>query len=103
MDLKMDVLGHLYPRLVLNAGQGDAPKGASPILGGGVHGCFCVVSALQCVGKRDAWIKEWWQCSVMLASMGRMQGRVMHQKECRLALVNANVSLVCRLLRFFVC
>ena len=43
-------------------------------LGGGVHECFCVVCALQCVGKRDALIKERWQCSVLLAFMGGMLG-----------------------------
>ena len=37
------------PSGLLNAGPGDAPKGASPGLGGGLKGCFCVVSSCNCV------------------------------------------------------
>ena len=57
-----------------NAGPGDTPKAASPGLGGGLHAFFCVVSCLQFVGKRVAWIQEWWQYNVMLALRGGILG-----------------------------
>ena len=41
-----------------NGGPGDAPKGASPGLGRGVHSFSCLVSGWQFVKKRDGWIKE---------------------------------------------
>ena len=61
-------------RQLPNVELGDALKGASPGIGVGVHGCLYVISGLQCVGKCDAWIKERWQHSVILASMGGMLG-----------------------------
>ena len=45
------------PNELPDAGPGDALKGALPGLGGGVHAFFCLVSGLQCVGKRVAWIQ----------------------------------------------
>ena len=79
------------PNELPKAGLGDAPKSVTPSHGGGVHGCFCVVSCLQCVGKYDAWIKERFQRNVLLASMGGMPGQVTCQKARRLALAYANV------------
>ena len=54
------------PNELPDAGPGDALKGALPGVGGGVNAFFCLVSSLQCVGKRVAWIQELCQCSVMV-------------------------------------
>ena len=45
------------PNELPDTGLGDAPKGASPGLGGGMHAFSCLVFGLQCVGKCVAWIQ----------------------------------------------
>ena len=37
------------PNELLDAGPGNAPKGASPGIGIGVHECFFLVFGLQCL------------------------------------------------------
>ena len=58
------------PNELPDAGPGDAPKGTLPDLGRRRAWLFYISCALQCVGKCDAWIKERWQCNVMVAFMG---------------------------------
>ena len=82
-----------YPNELLDAGLGEALKGALRGLGRGVHAFFCVVSSLHCVGKCVAWIQERWQCNVMLAFMGGMLGQGMPLKARRPALAYANICL----------
>ena len=81
------------PNELLDTGPGDAPKGTSPRLGGGVHAFFCLVSGLQCMGKCVAWIQERWQCNVMLAFMGGMLGQGTHLQARLPALAYAKVCL----------
>ena len=81
------------PNELPDAGLGNAPKAALLGLGKGMHAFFYLISSLQCVGKRVAWIQELWQCIVMLAFMGRMLGQVMPLKVHRLALAYTNICL----------
>ena len=55
------------PTELADARPGNAPKGTSPGLGGGLNAIFCLVSGASCVGKCVAREKQWWQCSVVLA------------------------------------
>ena len=61
--------------------------------GGTLHAFFYLVSGLQCMGKRVAWMQERWKCSVMFAFMGGMLGQRAHLKARRPALAYANVRL----------
>ena len=81
------------PNELLDAGLGNVLKGASPGLGRGVHAFYCLVSGLQYVGKRVAWIQERWQCSVVVAFMGRMLGQATHLKVHCPALAYTNIRL----------
>ena len=44
--------GGSVPNELPCVGLGDAPKRASPGLGTGLHGCFCVVYGWNCVKKQ---------------------------------------------------
>ena len=69
------------PNALPDAGPGDAPKGASPSLGGGLNAIFCLVSGASSVGKCVAGVKQVWQCSVLLAVWRHYELRLLKLRE----------------------